>query len=136
MSPVKYSKSIDMKILRSILFYVLFFMVVFFLGILIAGFVDAGKGQMLAGGAIVLSYGVSGAILGLITAFLVALLYKPKAQSVILVNKIMVALLLCLWLFFYLKYKKREASKKEQIGCVIKSSYGFMNVYGTVIIIY
>lgn len=108
-----------MNILRTILFYILFFLVGFFLGIQVADIVDAGKGQMLAGGAIVLGYGVVGAFLGLIVSIFLSIIYKTKPSAIILLNKILTVLLLCLWFFFYLKYQKREAQKDNQIGCVI-----------------
>ena len=108
-----------MNILRTILFYILFFLVGFFLGIQVADIVDAGKGQMLAGGAIVLGYGVVGAFLGLIVSIFLSIIYKTKPSAIILLNKILTVLLLCLWFFFYLKYQNREAQKDNQIGCVI-----------------
>ncbi len=107
-----------MKILRNILFYLLFFLTGFFLGILAANIVDAGKGQMLAGGAIVLGYGVVGAVLGLVISIILSTIYKVKSSVKILLNKILVVLLLSLWIFFYLKYQSREADKKDRVGCL------------------
>lgn len=124
-----------MNILRTILFCVLFFLVGFFLGIQVASIVDAGKGQMLAGGAIVLGYGVVGAFLGLVASIFLSTIYKTKPSVIILLNKILAVLLFCLWLFFYLKYQNREEKKKDQIGYQIdimsKSKYKNTGIYYT-----
>jgi len=110
-----------MKILRNILFFVLLFLVGFFLGILVANLVDAGKGQMLAGGAIVLGYGVIGAIIGLVTAILLSIVYKGKPSAIILCNKIMMILLIFLWGYFYLQYQQRMAEREKEKGQQIGS---------------
>ena len=123
-----------MKILRNILFYLLFFLTGFFLGILVANIVDAGKGQMLAGGAIVLGYGVVGAVLGLAVSIILSAIYKVKPSVKILLNKILAVILLCLWIFFYVKHQKREAEKKDRIGCAwdradLNQSRGNLQLY-------
>lgn len=110
-----------MNIARTILFYLLCILVGFFLGLFIAKMVDAGKDQMLAGGAIVLGYGIIGLGIGLVLAFLMTVIIRTKSSHVILINKVLSASLLLLWLFFYLQYRNREAEKKalqqnEQIG--------------------
>ena len=64
--------------IHSILLYVLSFVFSFFIGIGYASWIEAGKGQMLAGGAIVLSYGVMGAFIGLILSIFVARNVKAK----------------------------------------------------------
>jgi mannose/fructose/N-acetylgalactosamine-specific phosphotransferase system component IID len=106
-----------MKILRNVLFFVLCFLAGFFAGIMVATLVDAGKGQMLAGGAIVLGYGVVGAVLGLVVALYLSLIYRAKPKDIILWNKLLAVLVLCFWIVFYVRYQQREAERKEQMGC-------------------
>lgn len=108
-----------MKILRSILFFILFFLFGFLAGIQFANIVEAGKGQMLAGGAIVLGYGVMGAVIGILASVFLYIAYKSKPKVIIYFNMILAVLVLCFSTFFYVKYQKREAKKKEQIGHVI-----------------
>jgi len=105
-----------MKILRFILFFLLIILFGFFSGIQVANIVEAGKGQMLAGGAIVLGYGVMGAGLGLVAAIFISLAYKAKPRVIILLNKILAVLVLCFWIFFYVKYQNREAQKEKTMG--------------------
>lgn len=54
----------------SFLLYLIMSLLGFLVGLFIAKWTGAGKNQMLAGGAIVLGYGVVGWIVGLITALL------------------------------------------------------------------
>jgi len=115
-----------MKILRNILFFLLLFLVGFFLGILVAGLVDAGKGQMLAGGAIVLGYGVVGAGLGLVVALFISIFYKAEPTSIVRFNKILAIVLLCSWIYFYVQYQNRKAERSsnqnDQIGMLQNAS--------------
>ncbi|MEM9545454.1 MAG: hypothetical protein AAGA77_05750 [Bacteroidota bacterium] len=112
-----------MNILRNILFFLLLFVVGFFLGLLVAGLVDAGKGQMLAGGAIVFGYGVVGAGAGLILAIMATLFFKLRPAWIVFSNKILAIVLICLWLFFYVRYERKQAEKtrkeNETIGMLL-----------------
>jgi len=105
-----------MKILRYILFFLLFFLFGFFSGIQVANIVEASKGQMLASGAIVLGYGVVGASLGFLVALFISVYYKSKPSLIILLNKILAVLVLCFWIFFYMKYQNQELQKNMSIG--------------------
>ena len=111
-----------MKILRIILFYVLFFLVGFFLGIQIANIVEAGKGQMLAGGAIVLGYGVVGAFLGLAVSIFLSVVFKSKQAKVILLNKILAIALIIFIAFFWIKYQNRLTQKEDKIGAILNDN--------------
>ncbi len=70
----------------SLLFYFLVIIVFFFVGLYIAKLLDVGKGQMLAGGAIVLFYGLVSAGLAFVLALFVA--YAVKHSTLIKINKI------------------------------------------------
>lgn len=85
-----------------IIFCILFLMVGFFTGLFIAKFLEVGKGQGLAAGAMVLSYGVVGGLLGLIISiFLSGKL--PKLWRIRM--SIVLFLMLCcmvLYVYFFL----------------------------------
>lgn len=70
----------------SLLFYCLIIILFFFIGLYVAKLVDAGKGQMLAGGAIVLFYGLVSAGLAFVLALFVA--FGVKHSTLIRINKI------------------------------------------------
>ena len=103
----------------SLLLYVLAVIVFFFFGILLAGLVDAGKGQMLAGGAIVLGYGLIGALIGFCISLILA--YKFKRKTIISFNVVFFVLIISFWTYFFLKYKTRQSEKlKSETEQVIK----------------
>ena len=111
-----------MKILRNTIFYLLFFIFGLFIGIQYANIIEAGKGQMLAAGAIVLGHGVVGAVFGLIISVVISVIYKAKPHLIILLNKILAVLVICFVLFFWFKYQEREKQKNIEIGCEINSN--------------
>ena len=96
---------------RSFLLYVLAILFSFCVGLLVAGLLDAGKHQGLAGGAIVLGYGVVGAGIGLIIALFIV--WKANRKMVVQLNGILAILILAFFIYFHLKYKEREAQKQE-----------------------
>ena len=75
----------------------------FLLGLFIAGWVDAGKGQGLAGGAIVLSYGVVGAIIGLLLSVFIV---RLRMKSLKMISAVATLLLVCLIIAIGLKSRK------------------------------
>ncbi|QQS28924.1 MAG: hypothetical protein IPM47_19120 [Sphingobacteriales bacterium] len=95
----------------SFLFYLLSLTFSFFVGILIAGLVNAGKGQMLAAGAIVLSYGVISAGIGLILTLFLA--YKTNSKFIITSNFVLLISIAVLWTYFYKQYRDRTNEKKQ-----------------------
>ncbi len=95
----------------SFLFYILAIVLSFFIGMLFAGFVEAGKNQGLAGGAIVFGYGVMGAGLGLIVSLLIA--YKANRKIIIRLNLILALIITGLFLYTHFKYKERQ---KQKVG--------------------
>ena len=97
---------------RSFLLYVLAIMAAFFAGLIVAGLLDAGKHQGLAGGAIVLGYGVVGAGVGLLVALFIA--WQANRNTVVRLNGILAILILAFFVYFHIKYKEREAQKQEK----------------------
>lgn len=84
----------------SILFYFLVTINALLLGMFYAGAIDAGADQGLAGGAIVLEYGISFGLIALVIAPVIA--HKCSRRVIIILNKIMVLLLvLCLGIISY-----------------------------------
>jgi len=71
----------------SLLFYFLMVIVFFFIGLYLAKLVGAGKGQMLAGGAIVLFYGLVSAGIAFTLALFVA--HGVKHSTLIKFNKVL-----------------------------------------------
>ena len=112
-----------MKILRNIVFYLLFFILGFFLGVQFANIIEAGKGQMLAGGAIVLGHGVVGAIIGLVFSIFISIMYKSKPKVIVLANKILAVAVFGFIIFFWVKYKIKESNSNSTMGCEIKSTF-------------
>lgn len=96
--------------LYSLLLYPLAIIFSFLIGVSIAGLVEAGKDQMLAGGAIVLGYGVIAAFIGFCVALFIA--YQGKRKTIIRLNAILF-ILSCLMIVYYNNdYKKRKAARE------------------------
>tara|TARA_R110002073_G_scaffold139232_2_gene289386 strand:+ start:171782 stop:172765 length:984 start_codon:yes stop_codon:yes gene_type:complete len=96
----------------SLLLYLLAFIACFFIGIAYAGLVEAGKGQMLAGGAIVLGYGVIGAVVGFCLALVLA--SKAERKLILKINGLLAVIVLISFMYFALKYQKRQHDKEQQ----------------------
>jgi uncharacterized protein YacL len=92
----------------ALLFYLLSTLVFFILGMSFAGITGAAENQGLAGGAIVVFYGIITAILAFVVSLFVA--YRAKLQFVVLSNKVLSILLLCLLIFFTIKFYLRKDS--------------------------
>ena len=93
-----------------LLFYFLTVIVFFFIGLYVASLVGAGKNQMLAGGAIVLFYGLVSAGLSFVLALIVA--YRVTLRSVITINKILGVLFLVFIGLTAYKIMDQEKNKK------------------------
>ena len=90
----------------SFILYFLSIIAFFFLGLVYAGITDAGKGQMLAGGAIVFGYGVIGALLGFVFSLFIAFKASP---SVIKKLNIVFLLIIAISLsYFTISYQNRN----------------------------
>ncbi len=94
------------------LMYFLAIVAFFFVGVTYAGIIEAGKNQMLAGGAIVLGYGVMGSFAGLCLALFVA--YRSGRKTIIRINIILLVSILSFWAYYTVKYQKRQKEKQEQ----------------------
>ena len=93
----------------SLLLYLLAVMVFFIGGLFVAKLTGAGKGQMLAGGAIVLFYGIVAAGLAFITALFVA--RSASHESVVKINKILGAVVIVLAII--IAYNLSTRQKKQ-----------------------
>jgi mannose/fructose/N-acetylgalactosamine-specific phosphotransferase system component IID len=96
----------------SLLLYLLAFLFFFFIGLSYAGLIEAGKGQMLAGGAIVLGYGVMGAFIGFCISLAVA--YKADRKWIIRLNAIMAVGLVAFWAFYAIRFQQRKEEREQQ----------------------
>ncbi|KAA3612503.1 MAG: hypothetical protein D8M58_20275 [Calditrichaeota bacterium] len=90
-----------------ILFYLLSALIFFFLGMVFAGITGAGKNQGLAGGAIVLGYGVMSGVIVFILAIVLARYLKN--ELIVLINKIYAALLIIFLLFSIYRYNTNRS---------------------------
>ena len=96
----------------SILSHLLCLILFFFIGVLFAKWIEAGKGQMLAAGAIVLSYGIVAAFIGLCISIFAS--YRLSKKNMIRSNLISIVLIICLWTYFYVAHKKRQQEKNQK----------------------
>lgn len=111
------------KMLRpySLLLYFLAIFVGFFLGVMYAGWIEAGKGQMLAAGAIVLGYGVVGAFIGFVTSLVVArwgsreVREQAGRRTIIGLNGLLALLLAGFFIYFTVKYQRKHAANSMDI---------------------
>lgn len=71
----------------SLLFYFFMVIVFFFAGVYYAGITGAAEGQGLAGGAIVLGYGVISAFVALLVSFIIA--YYAERELIVRINQIL-----------------------------------------------
>lgn len=98
----------------SFLFYFLIVFVFFFLGIYTAKLTGAGKDQMLAGGAIVLFYGLASSAMALIMALFIA--YRVSHSTIVKINKIvgiLFFLLVILTAYNFITRDKKEIPRKN-----------------------
>jgi hypothetical protein len=96
----------------SFLMYFLAIITSFFIGVTYAGIVEAGKGQMLAGGAIVLGYGVIGAFIGFVIAIFIAI--KANRDLIIKLNIFLALAILAFFSYYTINYQKRQKEKEKE----------------------
>lgn len=96
----------------SFLMYFLVIIVSFFIGVTYAGIVDAGKGQMLAGGAIVFGYGVIGSFIGLCISIFIT--FKANRNFIIKFNIFLAIVIASFFTYYTIKYQRRQKEKLEQ----------------------
>lgn len=83
----------------------------FFLGLVYAAITEAGKGQMLAAGAIVFFHGLIGAFIGLCLSLFAA--FKVRRDLIIKINVVLALVIVTSFAYFYVKYQKRQREKLE-----------------------
>ncbi|PVW15731.1 hypothetical protein DDV96_05540 [Marixanthomonas spongiae] len=84
----------------------------FFVGLYYAGWIDAGKGQGLAGGAIVLGYGVLFGGIAFIASFFIA--FYSKLKLIIRFNWVLLLLLVIAYGITHYRYLQRKKPKEAQ----------------------
>ena len=93
----------------SFLLYFLSILAFFFIGLTYAGIVEAGKNQGLAGGAIVLGYGVMGVFVGIVLALFIA--NKTNKKIIFRLNIILAIIIVSFYVYYHLKYLEKQKSK-------------------------
>lgn len=96
----------------NIAFYILMLLVFFVLGLFFAAFIEAGKNQGLAGGAIVLGYGVLFGGIGFIGSFFLA--YLLKVSIIKKLNWLLLIVLLGTWGYKYNEFTQRDKLQEEE----------------------
>ncbi|MGB1206358.1 MAG: hypothetical protein ACPG5B_11960 [Chitinophagales bacterium] len=97
--------------LSNIAFYLLMLTVFFFVGLYFAAFIEAGKDQMLAGGAIVLGWGVLFAGIAFIASFFIA--YYVEESIIKRINWVLLVLLILFYGITHYRYLEREKARKK-----------------------
>lgn len=95
-----------------LLFNILTLILFFFIGLLYAGWIEAGKNQGLAAGAIVLGYGVIFGFAALILSFFIT--YNVHHKHIVKGNIISVILILTSFFFLKLSADKRREKRNNQ----------------------
>jgi len=100
--------------LSNLLFYLLITFIAFFLGMLFAGITGAGKGQGLAGGAIVFGYGVISAGV----SFVISIFLAQWFGSVIVIrlNKIMLVIVVVMMALLFYRYQTRHVANNQSLA--------------------
>jgi hypothetical protein len=96
----------------SFLLYFLAFIASFFIGLTYAGIIEAGKGQMLAGGAIVLGYGVIGAFIGFVLSIFIAV--KASRSLIMKLNIFLALAIIAFFSYYTINYQKRQKEKEKE----------------------
>jgi len=95
-----------------IAFYFLMLLTFFVLGLYYAGFIDAGKGQGLAGGAIVVGWGILFGGIAFVASFFIA--YYLEISKVKILNWILLVILLCTWGYKHYQFRQRDAEQEKR----------------------
>jgi hypothetical protein len=96
----------------SILFNILCLLVFFIVGMYFAALIEAGKNQGLAGGAIVLGWGILFAGIAFITSFFVT--HKVEHRKIVIGNWILFVLLLIGYGVTHYRFMQRDKQQKER----------------------
>lgn len=98
----------------SLLFNILCLLVFFLTGVFFAGWIEAGKNQGLAAGAIVLGWGVLFAGLAFIVSFF--LTYHLVHKKIVIGNWVLLGCLLLGYGITYYRYQQRQEIREEESG--------------------
>jgi len=93
-------------------FYILMLLVCFVLGLYFAAAIDAGKNQGLAGGAIVVGYGVLFGGIGFVASFFIA--HYLQVKNIVKINLVLLVLLLASWGYKYYQFQQRDKLQKKE----------------------
>lgn len=96
----------------NIAFYFLMLLLFFVLGLYFASFIEAGKNQGLAGGAIVLGWGVLFGVIAFLASFFIANFTSVK--TIIKINWLLLILLVATWSYKYYQFKIRDKEQEEK----------------------
>jgi len=97
-----------------IAFYILMLLTFFIIGLYFASWIGAGKGQGLAGGAIVLGYGVLFGGVAFIASFFIS--YHIKHKLIIRFNWVLLLVLVIAYGVTHYRYLERQNKQEEQPG--------------------
>lgn len=97
----------------SFLLYFLSLLVFFFVGVSYAGWIEAGKNQGLAAGAIVLGYGFVGGLLGICASLFAA--YHLQRAHIFRLNIILALSLAAFCTFYTVKYQRKKQERQSLI---------------------
>ncbi|RFN57992.1 hypothetical protein [Marixanthomonas ophiurae] len=98
--------------LANIAFYFLMLLVFFAIGLYVAGLLEAGKNQGLAGGAIVLGYGALFGGIAFIFSFFIA--YHIKHKLIVRFNWLLLLLLVITYGITHYRYLERQNKQEEK----------------------
>lgn len=93
-------------------FYILMLLSFFVLGLFFAGAIEAGKHQGLAGGAIVLGYGVLFGGIAFVASFFIA--YYLNVKIIKIINWVLLVLLLTTWSIKFYEFRQRDKLREEK----------------------
>ena len=96
----------------NIAFYILMLLSCFIIGLYVAGAIGAGKNQGLAGGAIVVGYGVLFGGVGFIASFFIT--YSANLKTIIKINWILLLIVVTSFGYTYYKFSQRDKKQKEE----------------------
>jgi len=95
----------------NIAFYFLMLFFFFMVGMYVAGLLEVGKNQGLAGGAIVLGWGVLFAAIAFVSSFFIAHIVTHK--KIVRLNWLLLFLLIIVYAITHYRYLERQKSKEK-----------------------
>lgn len=95
-----------------LLFNILMLITFFFVGITYASIIEAGKGQMLASGAIVLGYALVSATVAFIVSFFIT--YRLKHKLIVNLNIVLALLIIAFFAYYSYQHKADQELKNKE----------------------